>query len=173
MKLRRAEQLNTNIYKHTQKPKKKNRELTMKLRSLKEFGHRSGLKERERGHWLDKQIPLTVQSWVRLYKTISLIRTNTNCSSLSNSNSNKTHFYWNLSLSLSLSLTSTSDKLWHLKPPLASSTLKLYYPKQTISKKKKKSFRHWLDKQIPQNITHTFHLFMGLLSPAHPTLKFI
>ena len=52
MKLRCDEQLNTNIYKHTQKPKKKkkNRELTMKLRSLKEFGHRSGLKERERGY---------------------------------------------------------------------------------------------------------------------------
>ena len=112
----------------------------MKLRSLKEFGHRSGLKERERGYWLDKQIPLTVQSWVRLYKTISLIRTNTNCSSLSNSNSNKTHFYWNIFLSLSLFLwSSTSDRLWHLKPPLASSTLKLYYPKQTISKKKNHS----------------------------------
>ena len=105
MKLRCDEQLNTNIYKHTQKPKKKIRELTMKLRSLKEFGHRSGLKERERGYWLDKQIPLTVQSWVRLYKTISLIPANTNCSSLSNSNSNKTHFYWNIFLSLSLSFS--------------------------------------------------------------------
>ena len=91
MKLRCDEQLNTN------------RELTMKLRSLKEFGHRSGLKERERGYWLDKQIPLTVQSWARLYKTISLIPANTNCSSLSNSNSNKTHFYWNIFLSLSFS----------------------------------------------------------------------
>ena len=125
MKLRCDEQLNTNIYKHTQKPKKKkNRELTMKLRSLKEFGHRSGLKERERGYWLDKQIPLTVQSWVRLYKKISLIPANTNCSSLSNSNSNKTHFYWNIFLSLSLFLwSSTSDRLWHLKPPLAYTLL--------------------------------------------------
>ena len=49
MKLRCDEQLNTNIYKHTQKPIYIYiyKELTMKLRSLKEFGHRSSLKERE------------------------------------------------------------------------------------------------------------------------------
>ena len=51
MKLRCDEQLNTNIYKHTQKPIYIYiyiyKELTMKLLSLKEFGHRSSLKERE------------------------------------------------------------------------------------------------------------------------------